>query len=174
MILGFLRQLTIAVACTTGQSAVAAPTFTLSRGCRPTNTPHCAHASHAAAVRCCTASGHRHNKCISVCQPTAGRSAGIALAPPRACARTASHLTGAKHHPSVPPIARPCAHTWSSRRAARLAVPWISCQRGRWTTVAQRGLRWLCPASITTQVDEMARPAAPTRSRIIVRLRPPP
>jgi hypothetical protein len=82
MILGFLRQLTIAVACTTGQSAVAAPTFTLSRGCRPTNTPHCAHASHAAAVRCCTASGHRHNKCISVCQPTAGRSAGTA---PRLC-----------------------------------------------------------------------------------------
>ena len=72
----------IAVACTTGQSVVAPPTFKLSRGCHPTNTPHCAHASHAAAVRCCTASGHKHNKCISVCQPAQGRSAGTA---PRLC-----------------------------------------------------------------------------------------
>ena len=58
----------------------ARPTFQLSTsGCHLTKTLHCAHASHAAAVRCCTASG----KCLSVCQPAQGRSRGTA---PRLCA----------------------------------------------------------------------------------------
>ena len=58
----------------------ARPTFQLSTsGCHLTKTLHCAHASHAAAVRCCTASG----KCFSVCRPAQGRSRGTA---PRLCA----------------------------------------------------------------------------------------
>ena len=58
----------------------ARPTFQLSTsGCHLTKILHCAHASHAAAVRCCTAS----SKCFSVCQPAQGRSRGTA---PRLCA----------------------------------------------------------------------------------------